>query len=94
MTIELNSWEAKFVIHALQTLDAQWSATVDNSDDDDIKSEYGMDLAQLEMIRERIEPTASAEFGPNVLEFSRKQLDVTPADQETSRKINIPVVTR
>ena len=78
MMLELNSWEARFVLEALRTLDAKWNATIDATDDEDIQSEYGNDLAQLQIVHERFEAAACKEFGPGVREFSREPIGVTP----------------
>jgi hypothetical protein len=72
MTLDLNSWETKLVLEALRTLDAKWNAIVDGTDDEDIQSEYGNDLAQLQLVLESVETAACKEFGPTVKEFSRE----------------------
>ena len=78
MMIDLNSWETKLVLEALRTLEAEWTAKIDSTDDEDIQSEYGNDLAQLEMTHERIGALAREEFGLGVSTFSRKPIGVTP----------------
>ena len=78
MILDLNSWETKFVLEAMRTLDARWNAIIDGTDDEDIQSEYGNDLAQLQLVRQRIEAAACGEFGPRVKEFSRESVGITP----------------
>lgn len=69
MTLDLNSWETKFVLEAVRTLGANWSDIIEGSDDEDIQSEYGDDLAQLPLVQQRIEAAACKEFGTQVREF-------------------------
>lgn len=78
MTLDLNNWEARLVLEAMRSLEAQWNAVIDGTEDEDVQSEYGNDLAQLEMARERIESAACVEFGPGVRVFSREPVGVTP----------------
>jgi len=78
MMLDLNSWETKFVLEAIRRLDATWNAIIDDTDDEDIQSEYGNDLAQLQLVQQRIESAACKEFGPWVKEFSREPVGVTP----------------
>ncbi len=78
MMLDLNRWEAKIVLEALHTLDTQWNAAIDATDDEDVQAEYGNDLAQLQLVHERIAAAACAEFGPGVREFSREPIGVTP----------------
>jgi hypothetical protein len=70
--------KAKLVLEALHTLDVQWNAAIDATEDEDIQSEYGNDLAQLQLVHERIAAAACKEFGPGVTEFSREPIGVTP----------------
>ena len=72
MTLDLNSWETKLVLEALRTLEAKWNAIIDGTDDEDIQSEYGNDLAQLQLVQESFEAAACKEFGPTVKEISRE----------------------
>jgi hypothetical protein len=72
MTLDLNRWESRIILEALRALDEKWTATIDGTDDENIQSEYGNDLAQLQIVQERIEAAASKEFGPHVAEFSRE----------------------
>jgi len=72
MTLDLNRWESRIILEALRTLDEKWAATIDGTADENIQSEYGNDLAQLQIVQERIEASACKEFGPHVVEFSRE----------------------
>ncbi len=72
MMIDLNRWESRIILEALRALDEKWTATIDSAEDENVQSEYGNDLAQLQIVQERIEATASKEFGPHVAEFSRE----------------------
>jgi hypothetical protein len=78
MTFDLNSWETKIVLESLRTLDAKWNAIIDGTEDEDIQSEYGNDLAQLQLLQERMETQAIEEFGAKVKEFSRHPIGTTP----------------
>ncbi len=70
-TLDLNQWESRIILEALRTLDEKWTAKIDGTDDENVQSEYGNDLAQLQIVQERIETAASKEFGSHVKEFSR-----------------------
>jgi uncharacterized protein len=59
------------VLEALRALDEKWTSVISSTDDEDIQSEYGNDVAQLQIIQERIEAAACEEFGAQVKEFSR-----------------------
>lgn len=78
MMLDLNSWEAKLLLEAVRTLDAQWNAIIDNTEDEDIQSDYGNDLAQLQLMYQRVEAEACEAFGPWVKTFSREPVGVTP----------------
>ena len=81
MTIDVIAWEAQLLLEALRTLEAQWDAVIENTEDEDIQSDYGNDLAQLQLLLERIEPQLTGEFGSGIARFSRKPLGVTPKEQ-------------
>ena len=72
MMIELNSWETRIVLEALRRLDAEWNAVIDGTEDEDIQSEYGNDLGQLDIVHERICEAAVEEFGPGINSYSRQ----------------------
>lgn len=76
MTLDLNSWETKLVLEALHSLEAKWNAIIDGTHDEDIQSEYGNDLAQLQLMLESVEAAACKEFGPTVKELSREPVGV------------------
>ena len=71
MTLDLNRWESKIILKALRALEEKWTATADNSDDENVQSGYGNDLAQPQILQEGFQAAACKEFGPQVTEFSR-----------------------
>ena len=77
MKFDLNTWETNLVLEALHTLNAKWNAIIDATDDEDVQSEYGNDLAQLQILQERFEAAAREEFGLGLTEFSREPIGAT-----------------
>lgn len=71
MKVDLNSWETRIVLEALRSLDREWTAKIEGSDDEDIQSEYGNDRGQLLIVQDRLEAQAVEQFGPNIKDFSR-----------------------
>jgi len=71
MMTDLNRWESRLVLEALRILEEKWITTIDNTEDEDVQSEYGNDLAQLQLVKERLEALACKEFGPAVTQFPR-----------------------
>lgn len=88
MTLDLVSWEAKLVLEALRTLEAKWDAIIDSTEDEDVQSDYGNDLALLQLFIKRIEPEMSAEFGSSVKDFSRAPAGFTTTPD--ARTPNMP----
>jgi hypothetical protein len=85
MTLDLNSWEARLVLEALATLDQKWTAIIEdaaNKGDEDTAADYGNDALQLNIVRERIEAAAVAEFGPTIKDFSREPIPATSAPKQ------------
>ena len=78
MKLDLLVWEAKLVLEALRTLEAKWDAVIDGTEDEDIQSDYGNDLAALQLFIERVEPEMANEFGPFVKNFSREPAGTVP----------------
>ena len=71
MMVDLNRWESRFVLEAFRALEEKWTVIIDNTEDEDVQSEYGNDLAQLQIVKERIEAVACKEFRPAVAQFPR-----------------------
>jgi len=50
-----------------------------NKGDEDTAADYGNDALQLNIVQERIEASAVAEFGPTIKDFSREPTPVSSA---------------
>jgi hypothetical protein len=72
MKVELNEWRVKIILEALKTLDEKWQSVIASTDDEDVKADYGNDLALLHTLREGFEEMAIAEYGSNITNFSRE----------------------
>lgn len=71
MNLELNSWEARFLLEACRVLHERWLEAAKNTTDEDQQADYSNDLGQLEIVQKRLEDAACKTFGPSVKEFSR-----------------------
>ncbi len=69
--LEINSWQARFLIEACRALEEQWTKIVDTTEDEDEQAGYLNDLGQLELVKEHLEEVAAQVFGPGVKKFSR-----------------------
>jgi hypothetical protein len=78
LDFELNDWEARFLLEACRTLHAQWLKAAHATLDEDEQADYSNDLGQLEIVQRRLEQESCKIFGPQVKEFSREAIAVTP----------------
>ena len=78
MTITLDEWRARYILEALRVCQAQWSATAKASNDEDLQADYGNDIVRLSIVYDGLERTAVESFGPEVKEFSREPISLTP----------------
>lgn len=74
MMIDFLHWEAQIILEALRRLDAEGSDVIATTDDDDVRADYGSDLAQLQIVQKRFNAVEQEEFGPDVSTFSRELL--------------------
>lgn len=74
MTFDFDYWRAQYALEAFRALDEKWSAVIHGTDDEDIQSDYSMDLVKLDMLRDSFERDAVEAFGKRVANFSRKLL--------------------
>ncbi len=58
--------------------DKQWLATIQGTEDEDIHADYDNDRMRLQILQEGIEDAAAKAFGPDVKNFSREPISVTP----------------
>ena len=87
MTYDFDYWRAKWALEAFRALDEKWSAVIQGTDDEDIQSDYSMDLIKLDMLREGFERKAVEAFGKRVATFSRKLLvDMTTEEVEEASR--------
>lgn len=75
---ELNDWEARFLLEACRTLQAEWFKAAHATADEDEQADYSNDLGQLEIVERRLEQEACKAFGPQVKAFSRDPVPVSP----------------
>lgn len=69
LTITLYERDARFILEALEALEAKWLEVNRTTQDEDEQAEYGMDAAVLEMTRERFEEAAKKVFGEGIRNF-------------------------
>lgn len=81
MTYDFDYWRAKYALEAFRALDEKWSAVIKGTDDEDIQSDYSMDLIKLDMLRESFERDAIEAFGKRVTSFSRRLLMDVPIEE-------------
>jgi len=80
LKLELDSYDARFILEALQELSDKWRHINRTTTDEDEQADYGNDVMFLDSRRERIERLAVEAFGPQVKNFSREPIAVpTPA---------------
>ena len=73
MIYDFDNWRANMILEALHTLDEKWQAIISNTDDEDVKADYGNDLIRLHILQEGFERKAVEEFGPGIADLSREQ---------------------
>jgi hypothetical protein len=78
LDFELNEWEARFLLEACRTLHMQWFKAAHATLDEDEQADYSNDLGQLEIVQRRLEQEACKVFGPQIRDFSRDVIAVTP----------------
>jgi hypothetical protein len=85
--LKLDSYDARFILEALQEMSAKWRHIYQTTTDEDEQAEYGNDVMFLDSRRERIERLAVAAFGPQIANFPREPIAVTtPAPSGEHRR--------
>jgi hypothetical protein len=85
VTLDFDSWETRLVLEALAALDQKWTAIIEDAaskGDEDTAADYGNDALQLNLVQERVEEAAVAEFGPTIKDFSREPIPVSSAPKK------------
>jgi hypothetical protein len=77
LKLELDSYDARFILEALQHLSDKWHDINQSTTDEDEQADYGNDVMFLDSRRERIERLAVEAFGPQIKNFSREPIAVT-----------------
>ena len=78
VTIKLTENDARYVLEALQMLEAKWLHMNHTSTNEDEQADFGMDALDLHGTRESIEREAVKAFGPSVTNFSREPFASAP----------------
>jgi hypothetical protein len=74
LKLELDSYDARFILEALQELSDKWHHSNGTTTDEDEQADYGNDVMFLDCRRERIERLAVEAFGPQIKNYSREPL--------------------
>ena len=69
LTITLYERDARFIVEALDALEAKWLHINKTTADEDEQAEYGMDAAVLDFTREKLQTAAVEAFGSGVMNF-------------------------
>jgi hypothetical protein len=77
LKLELDSYDARFILEALQEMSNKWHHINQTTTDEDEQADYGNDVMFLDSRRERIERLAVEAFGPQIKNFSREPVAVT-----------------
>jgi hypothetical protein len=82
LKLELDSYDARFILEALQELSDKWHHINQTTTDEDEQADYGNDVMFLDSRRERIERLAVEAFGVQIKNFSREPVAVTSSPNE------------
>jgi hypothetical protein len=77
MNIEIQEWQARYILEALRSLERQWGDTAATCNDEDVAADVGNDMIRLTAAHDYLEREAVKAFGPNITKFSGEP--VTPA---------------
>ncbi len=67
----LSEWQARFVLQALNELEARWQTINRTTQDETERAEFANDLVELGMTKRQIENEAVEVFGRSVNKFGR-----------------------
>lgn len=76
MQIGLNERDTRFILEALEELEAKWRSVARTSRDEDVQAEYGMDAGVLSMTKDYFKEAAIRAFGPEVTKNERTPVPV------------------
>ena len=65
MNIELQEWQARYLLEAMRALEQQWRDTAAHSDED-TAADLGNDMMRLTAVHDHVEREAVKAFGPTV----------------------------
>ena len=68
MNIELQEWQARYLLEAVRALEQQWRDTAARSDED-TAADLGNDMMRLTAVHDHVEREAVKAFGPTVTQF-------------------------
>jgi len=68
MNIELQEWQARYLLEALRALEQQWRDLAAHSDED-TAADLGNDMMRLTAVHEHLEREAIEAFGPTIANF-------------------------
>ena len=74
LELPLVASEAKLLLEALAELEAKWLQICESSEDDDEVADYGNDLIELRLLRDKLSEAAVPVFGPGDEDFDRSSL--------------------
>lgn len=66
--------EAKLLLEAVAELEAKWLRICETSEDEDEVADYGNDLIELRLLRDKLKEAVVPVFGPGVENFGRSSL--------------------
>ena len=71
MNIELQEWQARYLLEAMRALEQQWRDTATAAD-------LGNDMMRLTAVRDHVEREAVKAFGPTVTQFQAQAPATVP----------------
>ncbi len=77
MKIELQEWQARYILEALRVCEAQWRETTETCNDEDQAADLGNDMMRLTAAHDYLERVAVEAFGPGVNTFAHHEIPVT-----------------
>ncbi len=72
--LDLSESELKIVLEGLAELESKLARICDTSDNEDEVADYGNDLIEVRLLLKPLKEKACAQFGDQVLNFSRESL--------------------
>jgi hypothetical protein len=69
MNIELQEWQARYLLEAMRALEKEWRDTAAHGDED-TAADLGNDMMRLTAVHDHVEREAVKAFGANVTQFN------------------------